>query len=59
MTALVILVGLGLAAMGGLFITMGFSAKAEIADALREENVITGDDAAIPGVIVHHARAAH
>ncbi len=55
---LAILVGLSAAAMGGLFVTMGLSAKAEIADALMEENVITGGDAAIPGVLVQDARTA-
>ena len=43
-----ILLGLGMAAMGSVFVYMGLEAKSDISAALRQENVITSQDGHYP-----------
>lgn len=47
-----------LLAMGAFFVYEAFDAKALIRAELADEAVVTGDDAAIPGVLVTNAAAA-
>ena len=50
--AVAILLGIGMIALGVIFILMGYGAKSDIREALLQEKVITGADSAIPGVLV-------
>ena len=50
--AVAILLGIGMIALGVIFILMGYGAKSDIREALLKERVITGADSAIPGVLV-------
>ena len=50
--AVAILLGIGMIALGVIFILMGYGAKSDIREALLKEKVITGADSAIPGVLV-------
>ena len=47
-----ILFGIGMVALGVIFILMGYGAKSDIREALLKEKVVTGADSAIPGVLV-------
>ena len=47
-----ILLGIGMIALGVIFVLMGYGAKSDIREALLKEKVITGADSAIPGVLV-------
>lgn len=53
-----IVLGLGMVALGGLFTAMGVSAKHEVAEALKKEQIVTATDAPIPGVLVEDAKTA-
>ncbi|MDA0988571.1 MAG: hypothetical protein O2783_05490 [Chloroflexi bacterium] len=44
--------GVGMVALGAVFIIMGYDAKGDIRSALLKEKVITSADSAIPGVLV-------
>ena len=50
--AVAILLGIGMIALGVIFVLMGYGAKSDIREALLKEKVITGADSAIPGVLV-------
>ena len=50
--------GLGMMALGGIFIAMGLDAKGEVREALVKEQVITSSDTPIPGVPVEDAETA-
>ena len=50
--AVAILLGIGMIALGVIFILMGYGAKSDIREALLKEKVVTGADSAIPGVLV-------
>ena len=50
--AVAILLGIGMIALGVIFVLMGYGAKSDIREALLKERVITGADSAIPGVLV-------
>ncbi len=50
--------GLGMVALGGVFIAMGLDGRGEVRDALAKEQVITSKDASIPGVLVQDAKTA-
>lgn len=52
------LLGLGMVALGSVFIIMGLNARSDIREALIKENVITSQDAAVPGVPVQDAETA-
>ncbi|MBI2856403.1 MAG: hypothetical protein HYX93_06120 [Chloroflexi bacterium] len=56
--AIAMLVGLGMIALGGLFMALGFDAKSDIRAALAKERIVTSSDAPIPGVEVVDARTA-
>ena len=51
-------VGLPLVAAGLLFIVMGFDTHDQIREELKEEMVVTSDDAVMPGVLVDDAETA-
>lgn len=53
-----IFLGIGMVVLGGIFIFMGLDAKGDIREALVKENVITSEDAPIPGVLVRDADTA-
>ncbi len=53
-----ILLGIGMVALGVIFILMGYGAKSDIREALLKERVITGADSAIPGVLVEDVETA-
>ena len=53
-----VLLGIGMAVLGSIFVYMGFDAKGDIKEALRQEKVITSKDATIPGVLVEDAATA-
>ena len=53
-----VLMGLGMIAMGSVFVYMGLEAKSDISAALRQELVITSQDATIPGALVEDAATA-
>ena len=53
-----ILLGLGMVALGSVFIIMGLDARSDIRQALIKENVITSQDAAVPGIPVQDAETA-
>ena len=53
-----VLMGLGMIAMGSVFVYMGLEAKSDISAALRKEQVITSQDATIPGALVEDAATA-
>ncbi len=53
-----VLMGLGMIAMGSVFVYMGLEAKSDISAALRQEQVITSQDATIPGALVEDAATA-
>ncbi len=55
---LAMLLGLGMVALGVVFISMGYSARGEIREALLKEKVVTGADSAIPGVLVEDVQTA-
>ena len=50
--------GLGMMALGGIFIAMGIDAKGDVREALVKEQVITSKDAPIAGVLVEDAKTA-
>ncbi len=50
--AVAILLGIGMIALGVIFVLMGYGAKSDIREALLKEKVVTGADSAIPGVLV-------
>lgn len=56
--AVAILLGIGMIALGVIFILMGYGAKSDIREALLKERVITGTDSAIPGVLVEDLMTA-
>ena len=56
--AVAILLGIGMIALGVIFILMGYGAKSDIREALLKEKVITGADSAIPGVLVEDVETA-
>ena len=53
-----IALGIGMVAIGALFIVMGLDAKSEIRASLRQEKVITSKDAPLAGVLVQDADTA-
>lgn len=53
-----VLLGIGMVVLGSIFVYMGFDAKGDIKEALRQEKVITSKDATIPGVLVEDAATA-
>ena len=53
-----IAVGIGMIVLGSVFLSLGMTAKNDIAAALRQENVTTGDDADVPGALVEDAATA-
>jgi hypothetical protein len=53
-----VLLGVGMMSLGGVFVAMGWQAKDDIRAALIKENVITSQDAPIPGVLVQDAETA-
>ena len=53
-----IALGIGMIALGAVFIAMGLEAKGDIRDALIKEQVVTSKDAPIPGVLVQDAKTA-
>ena len=54
-----VLLGIGMVVLGSsIFVYMGFDAKEDIKEALRQEKVITSKDATIPGVLVEDAATA-
>lgn len=55
---LAMLLGLGMVALGVIFISMGYDARGDIREALLKEKVITGADSAIPGVLVEDVQTA-
>ena len=56
--AVAILLGIGMIALGVIFVLMGYGAKSDIREALLKERVITGADSAIPGVLVEDLMTA-
>ena len=50
--------GLGMIALGIIFVVMGLDARGDVRDALAEEQVVTSQDAPIPGVPVEDAATA-
>ena len=50
-----ILMGLGMIALGALFIALGTDARSDIRSALIKEQIVTSQDASIPGVEVRDA----
>ncbi len=53
-----LILGLGMVAIGSLFVSMGVNAKSEVANALRQEQIVTSADAPLPGVLVQDAKTA-
>ena len=53
-----VLLGIGMVVLESIFVYMGFDAKGDIKEALRQEKVITSKDATIPGVLVEDAATA-
>ena len=53
-----LLLGAAMVILGVIFVSMGYSAKSGIREALRMEKVITGADSAIPGVLVEDVATA-
>jgi hypothetical protein len=53
-----ILLGIGMIALGSIFVALGYDAKNDIKAALRKEQVITAPDSVIPGVLVEDADTA-
>ena len=53
-----ILLGIGMVALGVIFVLMGYGAKSDIREALLKEKVITGADSAIPDVLVEDVETA-
>ena len=53
-----IILGIGMVVLGSIFMVMGFAAKGDIREALVRENVITSDDAPVPGVLVQNVETA-
>ena len=43
-------IGLGMVALGGLFIALGVEARSDVRAALVKEQIVTSSDAPIPGV---------
>lgn len=56
--ALAILLGMGMIALGSVFVVMGNNAKTQISEALVKEHVYTSADSSVPGVLVHDAQTA-
>ena len=56
--AVAILLGIGMVALGVIFVLMGYGAKSDIREALLKEKVITGADSAIPDVLVEDVETA-
>ena len=56
--SLAMLLGLGMVALGVIFISMGYDARSDIREALLKAKVITGGDSAIPGVLVEDVETA-
>ena len=50
--------GLGMIALGSIFVVMGLDARGDVRDALAKEQVVTSQDAPIPGVPVEDAATA-
>ena len=55
---LAMVLGIGMVALGVIFISMGYDARSDIREALLKEKVITGGDSAIPGVLVEDVETA-
>ena len=55
---LAIALGVGMIALGAIFMVMGFNAKSDVGEALAREQIVTSKDAPIPGVPVEDARTA-
>ena len=55
---LAILIGIGMVVLGAIFISLGYDARSDIRAALLKEKVITGQGAAIPGVLVEDVETA-
>ena len=53
-----VLLGMGMMALGGLFIAMGIDARSDVRSALIREQIVTSSDAPIPGVAVRDAETA-
>jgi len=53
-----IAVGIGMIVLGSVFLSLGMTAKNDIAAALRQENVTTGEDATVPGALVEDVATA-
>ena len=53
-----ILLGIGMVALGVIFVLMGYGVKSDIREALLKEKVITGADSAIPDVLVEDVETA-
>ena len=56
--AVAILLGIGMVALGVIFVLRGYGAKSDIREALLKEKVITGADSAIPNVLVEDVETA-
>jgi hypothetical protein len=55
---LLIVLGVAFAVGGGYTIYRGFDARAEVQDELEAQNIVTPDDASIPGVVVNDVATA-
>ncbi len=53
-----LLLGAAMVVLGVTFVSMGYSVKSDIREALQMEKVITGADSAIPGVLVEDVATA-
>ena len=53
-----VVLGLGMVALGGLFIALGVEARSDVRAALVKEQIVTSSDAPIPGVAVRDAATA-
>ncbi|MCH7553740.1 MAG: hypothetical protein IIC82_07070, partial [Chloroflexi bacterium] len=53
-----VVIGLGMVALGGLFIALGVEARSDVRAALVKERIVTSSDAPIPGVEVRDAATA-
>ena len=53
-----VVLGLSMVALGGLFIALGANARSDIQSALAKEQIVTSQDAPIPGVEVRDAETA-
>ena len=55
---LLVVVGLAFAVGGGYTIYRGFDARSEVKSELEAQNIVTPDDASIPGVVVNDVESA-